>query len=662
MSKYIIIDSYKSYADKLLTQLDGSGSVNLIIDSSQHESVSDIFEIFAVMIKKDSTITILVNADTKMKSSDQNILDIILWVRCKLESFNPIVVYSTSTLQVILRKQPENYFLISEGCVFKPATSISSEIAEIKALNPVTELESLKPFIKPKVDEILSANKHRIANYAAMAMMLNIAKQVYDKPHDNQIMKGSFHRFYSYRKSLDYYLLSSYYGLEKPILNNEDKVMLKGENSKRILIVDDLASDGWQILISQMLYGKPDASEVANVKIYTTSKDEFDEAKSKLELEKQIKKHKPHLILLDLRLCDESGRVYPEKLGGYKLLKFLKASTDYKGVPVIMFTASTNAQTVKILIDSGAYCVWTKPGIDEELSVDGITKRYGQLLFFVNKVFSDFDTRNLASLNNNEKTNKTSSFEEMRGKLLNLTHYLKYRGELHKMKSQGHYFNSFTDIFIDTNSLMSGVNFNNDKSVDFATTILNIYKLAQICGTQQHTISVNGKVIEMDIPKLVVLNFVLDEVIEKTKIVDNFQPKSWKRALLGYSIIRALFDNDKNVRTEFCFVDNAGIPKTRLQVPASRHYADPVIIEEIVRIISGDDFVLKQGSAPVNISYKTQKPKVLLICDENPNGKGASKKLPSLLNNRINALDAPKGSVEIFRLLEFNKKMNEIEL
>lgn len=661
MSNYLIIDSNKLYAVKLYKALTGSDvdAGECIIDTTNFVSASKVFDVINPKIKDDNKKIILINAETELKDKylqHQPIIELAFWIRCRYNSLNPIVFYSGVSVNHSLKQNPENFILLSPNCYYYKLPITKSKIEAIKKLKPIADVD-LKPYLKPAIS--LEQVRHRYANYAGMALMLAVAKGKHKKQTDKEILESKSLK--DFKDSLDYHLLKTCFNLSFKGVSTFSKDAFVPQ-TKKVLLIDDLAEEGWQTLISQMLYGKPNATEIETVKIHTKSKTEFDEAKTIIELEKQIKKHKPHLILLDLRLNDEEGRKHLSELGGYKLLSHLKKSPLYKGVPVIMFTASSNAQTVKQLIGNGAYCVWTKPGIDEGLTLNGIIKRYDQLLLLVSEVFSDIDTGNLSSLNNNERANKALSFEDMREDLLSQAQYIKYRSELQDMKSQSHYFNSFTDIFIDTNSLMSGVNFNNDKSVDFAETILNIYKLAQICGTQRHKISVNGKDNELNVSKLIILNFVLDEIIEKTKIVDDFQPKSWKRALLGYSVVRALFDNDKSIRTEFCFVDKAGTPKTRLQEPVTRHYADPVIIKEILQIVSGDTFVLKNGKTPFNACYKTANPNVLLICDENPTAKGASKKLPTLLNNGMKALKSPKGKIEILRLVEFNKKMKEILL
>lgn len=663
MSNYIIIDSNKLYAAKLYKELTGSDvdADECIIDTTNFANASKVFDALSPKIKDDSGKIILINAESELQDKylqHQPIIELLFWIRCRFNNINPVVFYSGVSVNHSLKQTPENYILLSPNCYYYQLPITKSKIETIKNLKPIADVD-LKPYLKPAIN--LEQVRHRYANYAGMALMTKVARGKHKKQNDKDILESESLK--EFTNSLDYYLLKKYFNLSFKGLSAFSKDEFVPQ-TKKVLLVDDLASEGWQTLISQMLYGKSDATEIDTVKIYTKNKTEFDETKTIVELEKQIKKHKPHLILLDLRLNDEEGKKHLSELGGFKLLSHLKKSHLYKGVPVIMFTASSNAQTVKQLIGNGSYCVWTKPGIDEGLSVNGIIKRYDQLLQLVTEVFTGIDTSNLATLNNNVKADKnTLSFEEMREDLLNQARYIRYRSELQEMKQQNHYFNSFTDIFIDTNSLMSGENYNNGNSFDFAETILNIYKLAQICRPQEHIISVNGNDKKFSVSRLIVLNFVIDEIIEKTKINDDDQPKNWKRALLGYSVIRALFDNNKNIRTEFCYVDSAGTPKTKLQEPVKRHYADPVIMKEIIQIVSGNNFAIKQGSKNINACYKTADTNVLLICNENPKKKKKGDNLPKDLMKKYNDLkNQNKGKIEILRLVEFNKKMKEILL
>ena len=454
MSNYLIIDSNKQYAAKLYKALTGSDvdAGKYIIDTTNFSSVADLYSYLFPKKEEEAVIEIpvdtiiLINAETEVKDKylqHQPITEFIFWLTCKQKKNNAVVFYSGVSVNHSLKQTPENFILLSPNCYYYKLPITKSKIEAIKKLKPIADVD-LKPYLKPAIS--LEQVRHRYANYAGMALMLAVARGKHKIEKDSEIIAGSSPLF-EFKSTLDYHILKTFYNLQFKGLASHSKDSFVPQ-SKKVLLVDDLAADGWKEIISQMLYGKPNAPEIDTVTIHPKSRTELDEKKTIAELEKQIEKHKPHLILLDLRLNDEEGRKHLSELGGYKLLSHLKKSQLYKGVPIIMFTASSNAQTVKQLIGSGAYCVWTKPGIDEGLSVNGIIKRYDQLLLLVSEVFTGIDTSNLAALNNNVAFDKakTLSFEEMRENLLNQTRYIKYRCGLQEIKQKNHYFNSFTDI------------------------------------------------------------------------------------------------------------------------------------------------------------------------------------------------------------------------
>ncbi|MBK7970970.1 MAG: response regulator [Bacteroidetes bacterium] len=83
----------------------------------------------------------------------------------------------------------------------------------------------------------------------------------------------------------------------------------------------------------------------------------------------QIQSHKPHLILLDLRLQNEKGvRIDAEMLSGGVLLANIRK--QYPGLPVLMTTASNKSWSYEELQRLGCDAFWTKEGIDAHLSTE----------------------------------------------------------------------------------------------------------------------------------------------------------------------------------------------------------------------------------------------------------------------------------------------------
>ena len=83
--------------------------------------------------------------------------------------------------------------------------------------------------------------------------------------------------------------------------------------------------------------------------------------------------------MLDLRLFDETDRsVDVENLSGKLLLQ--KITKEFKGIPIMITTASNKVWTYQSLIDLGADAYWIKEGIDEQREAIDSINNYCQLL------------------------------------------------------------------------------------------------------------------------------------------------------------------------------------------------------------------------------------------------------------------------------------------
>jgi CheY-like chemotaxis protein len=396
-----------------------------------------------------------------------------------------------------------------------------------------------------------------------------------------------------------------------------------------------------------MLYGEAVNQNIGSIPISTKGK-ALDFTRTKEELERYLKEKKPHLILLDLRLSDEEGKKEVEELGGYQLLRFIKQNSYYRGLPVIVFTASADAQVTKRLIEEGAEAVWTKPGLDENLNSGQVIQRYETLIRYVHAVLSRFQAPIIVE--------SKQDVEASRLKVLQKIEFLKYRAQLSNLRSSNHYFNGFTDIFIDTNIV-----------IDSVDAVCNVYKLAQICGQTRRTLCVEGTDFEVSTPKVVVINFVVDEIIHWSKAVHPGKRYFWKLGLLAYDVVRVLFQ-DSLVRTEFnTFKENSSVPESGFTRTGRYADADPKLIEHISRIVSGSSFTLTRHFWNDHIKgwdqeqkravHKTNS-KILLITNEAKNVVG---KIPQDLMRRVTG-NNPLGSVDIISLAEFSGKIEAISL
>ena len=659
MTNYIIVDSNHKYAKRLYQAL--TGGLDKAEDHIIIPSYTDTSTLSTTIIEHmnklandiESNTIILLNADVELRGcprQHQPLVEVAFWLRCKARLKNAIVFYSLQSLSRLLKTKPENAILHSPGVYHLRQQLRREQLDGIADFAPLEDIGAVKPYLKPKIN--LALTRHRYANYVSMVLMAELAQKVWEPTADvldrNNELYGELVQFLS---SLDFHLLRSYFDLYLDITDPLILSRLKTTPlSGTVLIIDDLAS-GWKPVIGQMLYGLAGDNKIGSIDIATkivNDRKEFDLQQAKKDLRAYLEKRKPQLILLDLRLSDEEGKKELKDLGGYQLLRFIKTDPCYKGLPVIMFTASSNAETIKGLIDSGAEAVWTKPGVDENLNTQQIIDRYEKLLRYVDNVFKKYEGV--------IKVESGQAIEESRLRVLQKLEYIRYRAKLNRLQLTQHYFNKFTDILVDTNVVLED-----------AEVICNIYKLAQVCGRTQHTISVNGTDYGVSAPKLIFLNYVVDEIIHWSKRVDPTKRYFWKVGLLAYDVVRGLFQDDL-ARTEYnTFKKASDAPECMLMKTKQRSHADPVLIREVMRLVSGKRFDLERPYYVANqqfvekkpAAYKTGTTNVLLITNES---SGTPGKIPELLKTQYSTLKNPIGKYQIINIATFNDKIEAIRI
>jgi len=72
--------------------------------------------------------------------------------------------------------------------------------------------------------------------------------------------------------------------------------------------------------------------------------------------QKQIEK--PSIIFLDINM---------PVMDGWQCLGKLKASSDHRDIPVIMYSTSSYQRDIELALESGAFCFFTKPSDYREL-------------------------------------------------------------------------------------------------------------------------------------------------------------------------------------------------------------------------------------------------------------------------------------------------------
>jgi CheY-like chemotaxis protein len=492
---------------------------------------------------------------------------LLLW-----ESFKPIVCIGFEPLADILRRRPEDIVLCAPGVVYHQITD-----NELPVLERATERNRwnsglINPFIKPRVDMALQA-RHSYANFTAMLLFKSIQEKLgFEISNTDEIN--------NFEQSPEALLLKKYFGFDSIKINDDEKseFLLEYSNSKRILLIDDQAHEGWTQIISNMVYGKPNdgklmVEDFAGIDITTEN--------IKEKLENRISTDKPWLVLLDLRLKDEKAGVQLTDLSGFKVLLWLKMHEKFKGLPVIMFTATTNAETVKILLDAGVEMVWTKPGLDEQLSVEGIKLRYKQLLGIIKDILTQKRFSDLKGFNKDETP--FISPLELQKLLLDKLAYIRYRYFLKEESTQGRINNTkietdlklsdFNFIYFDANAFIAN-------QADYHKLISAFYLLGMATAkTEQMFIKDTDRTQTthtFEMPKVVVMNAVYDELVKIVKM----RPENISRsAMMSLALINQLFKG-AYIRTEF--FDE---PSSALKNPKENVYADPYLLDELATVL-----------------------------------------------------------------------------
>lgn len=585
----VVVDSNLMFAEALyraVTRTTPPAPASQLIGLKPDDTLIDIAERIRALIIKDTVILINAEACAAGKYRQQQpTVDLAFRLRCQHKSANVIVFYSWQSLGSVLRQRPQNLILVSPGCYHLQLPLTTTAVLGIPSLKPVTTPGSLKPYLQARID--LRQTRHRYANYMAMLLMMTVAQRVWDvkKPLLNQ-NNPLFAELKEFLSSLDYVLLETYFDLflEKP-KPGKLAYLKHAPPAGKILLVDDLA-EGWQPIITQMLYGNAVDNRLISLSLQgnTSSTEILNVTKTWEALRNSIESEKPHLILLDLRLNGDEGETDLEKLTGYQLLKLIKHDPGYRGVPVIVFTASANPANIKRLLRTGAEGIWTKPGIDEGLISADIRKRYQELLNLVRDSFEP-NQRTLRLLDDN--TDRAFDitkldFESIRNLLLNQLARIKYRSKLYTLDERSALipspYASADAIYVDANIFL------NNK---YAQTISAVYQLAWLTAGLSLRYMVGSRQRAIQMPKLVIMNSVYDELL-KTAKVSKFERTNGKnrllylRAMISQSIVREMFA-DGVVRSEL--YRNSQTPSHHLDSPKEKVYADGYILDEIANMV-----------------------------------------------------------------------------
>src|SRR5262249_54552771 len=129
-----------------------------------------------------------------------------------------------------------------------------------------------------------------------------------------------------------------------------------------ILLIDDKAHDGWE-LVFKSLFRNAYIEQIVPRNHYVRNIEALYEDQVREPMSRLSTSPDPSIVFLDLRLFDETERsIEIGNVSGKLLLARIRK--DFKGVPVLITTASNKIWSFRELINLGADAYWVKEGMD----------------------------------------------------------------------------------------------------------------------------------------------------------------------------------------------------------------------------------------------------------------------------------------------------------
>lgn len=415
----IIIDDNEKFVNKLCAEIGNNEKKKIKLKLKEDESrdikfkddspriiaqaIIDTFKkdlIIEDYQKQSDTYYIFINIEGKFGRSnrqDQKGVEILMWLRCKYRICNPIILYSFQSNKQLLKQKPEHFIIDSEGCYHYQLPYDFSKLKEKVNENKfdcINNWERLKIFLKPtfNIEDI----RHQEANWWGIKKLfdvhnkINESKFVYPTKVSNHLENVS---------SLIGQFIHDNVEIENNYKRKEINKLRKKLFGKQptILHIDDQWNDGWSEIFCRMIFENFTVCKDKHFNVFRL--DNKPQFYSLLEVEKFainnlmdeiISKHvyKFDFILLDLRLKGKSEEDKPvEELSGAILLKMIREK--FKGIPIIITTASNKFWSYAELIRLGADAYWNKEGIDNQLSSKKSIENYYKFLFIADRLTDD---------------------------------------------------------------------------------------------------------------------------------------------------------------------------------------------------------------------------------------------------------------------------------
>ena len=364
----LFIDDNELFVSNLFKQLKINNEALEKVNISLSSDLNDISNNVKDLIKDEDVIFININLKiSNFKRQDFKGIELIKWFRLK-EIYNHCVAYSFLSPSSIIKNNPLHSILYSRGITFIEAPFILSEVNFNN--EEVAVKENLIPFFRAEVD--LVKIRHELANiWGLERLKWSINSEI---PTDISIEQKYWIEIIRVQsETLKNDNIDLTFKLQR---NNLKKFFL--DSKPKFFLYDDMALE-WGPVLKEVLGD--------NFEYYTPAQINESRFINKLKTEK------PKCLLLDLRLNNEKEfETNPLNLSGGRFLEKIKS--ELYSLPVIMFTATNKAESVRKLLSAGAEFVWTKEGIDSGINdlntikstIELLTKIKDSVLKFKNKI------------------------------------------------------------------------------------------------------------------------------------------------------------------------------------------------------------------------------------------------------------------------------------